>query len=103
MTNFVNSSALTKLLANLFIFVTLITLLAIGVYDTVNHLPLPDYITTVLGSAIGYALSVLGVHLGSSTSLSSQNSLANTTNSLASPTPTVEDDQATQKMPKVGS
>ena len=67
MTDFVNSSALTKLLANVFIFAVLSAMLAIGIFDTLNHIPIPDYITTAVGAALGYGLTLLGVHVGSTT------------------------------------
>lgn len=77
MSDFVNSSALTKLLANLFIFLVLTCALGIAAYDTIYHFPIDPYITTLIGGGLTYAVGLIGVHIGGVQALQSQVSLSN--------------------------
>jgi hypothetical protein len=100
MTNFINSSALTKLLANLFIFFVLIAAVGIAVYDTANNLPVNSYITGLIGGGMTYAVGILGVHIGGVQALQSQQSNANQILAAAVTLPPV-DSQVTTKIPVV--
>ena len=79
MSNFINSSALTKLLANIFIFLVVVAFLGIAVYDTVTGTQVPAIITNVLYGAVMSSLAILGFHVGSVQTLQSQQSSAETT------------------------
>ncbi len=76
MTEFVNSSALTKLLAAVFIFTLLVAGIIIAIFDTVNHVALPDYIVGLLEGGLLASATILGVHLGSVQTLNAQNHIS---------------------------
>jgi hypothetical protein len=105
MTNFINSSALTKLLANLFIFVVLVAAVGIAMYDTINNLAVSSYITGLIGGGMTYAVGILGVHIGGVQALQSQQSNADQllTAANVSPSPPTSDvdTQVTAKSPVV--
>lgn len=72
MKDFVNSSALTKLLANIFIFLVLVAAVGVAVYSKLNNQAIDPYVAGLLGSGITYAASILGVHIGGQQALQSQ-------------------------------
>ncbi len=78
MKDFVNSSALTKLLANAFIFMVLLTSLAIAGYDTLMNLPINAYSTALIGGGLTYAVGILGMHVGGVQALQAQAQSADT-------------------------
>lgn len=65
MTNFVTSSALTRLLANVFAFLVITAALAVFIIQTINNQPVNPLCYTVLSTAVGYVCSLLSVHTGS--------------------------------------
>ena len=79
MKDFINSSALTKLLANLFVFLVLVAALGIAVFDTISSQPINPYVSTLIGGGLTYAIGVLGVHIGGVQALQAQQSSAETT------------------------
>lgn len=64
MKDFVTSSALTRLLANVFIFISLIVCLAIGAWEILNNEPINPLVYTVVSTGLAYSATVLGVHIG---------------------------------------
>jgi hypothetical protein len=64
MKDFVTSSALTRLLANLFMFIILTGAVLIGGYEVMNNQPLNPLVLTIASSGITYACTLLGVHVG---------------------------------------
>lgn len=79
MKDFINSSALTKLLANIFVFCTLICALGIAVYDTIVNMPVNPYVATLIGGGLTYAVGILGMHIGGVQALQAQQSNADAT------------------------
>ncbi len=79
MIEFINSSALTKLLANVFVFCVLTCALAIASYDTINNIAVNPYVATLIGGGLTYAINVLGMHIGGVQALQAQQSNATTT------------------------
>ena len=75
MSNFVNSSALTKLLANIFVFLVMIVALSIAGFDTLKNLPLNPYVSGIIGSGLMYAGTILGFHVGGVQALQAQSQL----------------------------
>lgn len=67
MKDFVVSSALTRLLANIFIFLCLITCLFVGAYQVVAGQPISPICYTVISMGMSYSLMLLGVHTGIAT------------------------------------
>lgn len=65
MQDFINSSALTKLLANIFIFIVLLASTGIAVYDALTNQQINPYVSALLGGGLTYAAALLGVHVGS--------------------------------------
>ena len=106
MSSFVNSSALTKLLANVFVFLVLIAAIGIAVFDTLTGQPINPYVSTLIGGGLTYAVGVLGMHIGGVQALQAQSQLQG-----IPPTATVPvavqvqqapvDPEATAQMPKV--
>ena len=94
MTNFVNSSALTKLLAAVFIFILLLAAVGIAIFDTVQRLAVPDYIVGLIEGGLLASATILGVHLGGVQTLAAQ------TQNVSTSLPPV-DQQVTAKVPKV--
>lgn len=64
MKEFVTSSALTRLLANVFIFLCLIVCLFIGAWEIIATQPINPICYTVVSTGMAYALMLLGVHAG---------------------------------------
>lgn len=64
MTQFVTSSALTRLLANVFGFIVITAALAVFIIQTVNNQPVNPLCYSVLSTAVGYVVSILSVHTG---------------------------------------
>lgn len=64
MKDFVVSSALTRLLANIFIFLCLVVCLFIGAYEIVMGEPINPLVYTIVSTGMAYSLMLLGVHTG---------------------------------------
>lgn len=64
MKDFVVSSALTRLLANVFIFMCLLICLFIGAFEIVEGQPINPLVYTVVSTGLAYSLMLLGVHTG---------------------------------------
>jgi hypothetical protein len=64
MKDFVTSSALTRLLANVFMFIILLGAVLIGGYEVINNQPLNPIVTSIASGGIAYACTLLGVHVG---------------------------------------
>ncbi len=78
MIDFINSSALTKLLANVFVFCVLACALGIASYDTINNIAVNSYVSSLIGGGLMYAGGVLNVHIGGVQALQAQSGSANT-------------------------
>lgn len=64
----INSSALTKLLAIVFIFLCLIaSLVVIVVYLVVYRLDPPQYVTGIVYAGLAASINILGMHIGAVT------------------------------------
>lgn len=64
----INSSALTKLMAIIFIFLSLVTcLFVIAVYLVMYRTTPPDYINNVVYAGLAASINMLGVHIGAVT------------------------------------
>lgn len=79
MKDFINSSALTKLLANIFVFLVLVMALGIAAYDTLTGNPVNPYVATLIGGGLTYAVNLLGMHIGGVQALQAQQSSVDTT------------------------
>ncbi len=106
MMNFINSSALTKLLANVFVFLVMIAALAIAGYDTLKNLAINPYVSALIGSGLMYAGTILGFHVGGVQALQAQSQIQ--TPAAAAPAPVLVaapaapvDPEATQQRPAV--
>lgn len=64
MKDFVVSSALTRLLANVFIFLCLIVCLFVGAFQVVEGQTINPIVYTVISTGMAYSLMLLGVHTG---------------------------------------
>lgn len=64
MTQFIVSSALTRLLANLFVFMCLLAALIAGAVEVLGNQPINPLVYTLLSSGLIYAVSTLSVHTG---------------------------------------
>lgn len=64
MKDFVISSALTRLLANIFIFLSLCVALFIGAWQIIASMPINPLVYTVVSTGMAYSLMLLGVHTG---------------------------------------
>lgn len=64
MKDFITSSALTRLLANLFMFIILVGAVLIGGYEVINNQPLNPIVVSISSGGIAYACTLLGVHVG---------------------------------------
>ena len=64
MKDFVVSSALTRLLANIFIFLCLVVCLFVGAYQVVEGQAINPIVYTVISTGMAYSLMLLGVHTG---------------------------------------
>ena len=64
MKDFVVSSALTRLLANVFIFLSLVVCLFIGAWEIIASQPINPLVYTVISTGMAYSLMLLGVHTG---------------------------------------
>lgn len=64
MKDFVVSSALTRLLANVFIFLCLIVCLFVGAYQVVEGQAINPLVYTIVSTGMAYSLMLLGVHTG---------------------------------------
>jgi hypothetical protein len=62
--NAVTASVMTRLLANIFVFLFLCTSLVVAAIQVINGHEVSPIIMTVLGTGIGYALHVLGINQG---------------------------------------
>lgn len=106
MKDFVNSSALTKLLANVFVFVVLIASVGIAVYDALTIQTINPYVSTLIGGGLTYAVGLLGFHVGGVQALQAQSQLqqipptATVPISVQAVIPPV-DPEATQQRPAV--
>lgn len=108
MKDFVNSSALTKLLANVFVFVVLIASVGIAVYDALTTQIINPYVSTLIGGGLTYAVGLLGFHVGGVQALQAQDQIQQS--QQIPPTATVPvtvqavppvDPEATQQRPAV--
>lgn len=64
----INSSALTKLLAIVFVFLCLIaSLVVIVIYLCIYRMDPPQYIIGVIYAGLASSISILGVHVGAVT------------------------------------
>ncbi len=75
MQGFINSSALTKLLANTFIFAVMIAALVIAVYNVLNNQPINANASLLIEGGLVYAASMLGFHVGGVQALQAQNQM----------------------------
>lgn len=64
MTQFVQSSALTRLLANIFIFLVLVTAVFIAAWKVLNNQQIDPLCYTAIAGGMSYAINMLGVHAG---------------------------------------
>lgn len=64
MKDFVVSSALTRLLANVFIFLSLVVCLFIAAWQIMMSMPINPLVYTVISTGMAYSLMLLGVHTG---------------------------------------
>lgn len=64
MKDFVVSSALTRLLANVFIFMCLLISLFIAAWEIIASQPINPLCYTVVSTGLAYSLMLLGVHTG---------------------------------------
>lgn len=65
----INSSALTKLMAILFIFLSLLAaLFVIVMYLVVYKQPPPEYVNGIVYAGLAASINILGVHIGAVTS-----------------------------------
>ncbi len=64
MQNFVTSSALTRLLANIFIFLVLLASLLVGALEVMANQPINPLIYATLSMGMVYAATILGMHSG---------------------------------------
>ena len=64
LTNAVTQSVLTRLLANIFAFLVLVSALGIAVYQFLTTGTTSPIIGTILGYGLGYAIHVLGINQG---------------------------------------
>lgn len=64
MKDFVVSSALTRLLANVFIFLCLIVALFIAAWEIIASQSINPLAYTVISTGLAYSLMLLGVHTG---------------------------------------
>lgn len=62
--DFVVSSALTRLLANIFIFLCLVVCLFIAAYQIITVQTINPIVYTVISTGMAYSLMLLGVHTG---------------------------------------
>lgn len=68
MQDMINSSALTKLLAILFIFFTLVaSLIVVVVYLCSYRTDPPQYVTGMIYAGLAASINILGVHIGAVT------------------------------------
>jgi hypothetical protein len=78
MSNFINSSALTKLLANVFVFLVLVMALGIAGFDALTGQAINPYVSGLIFSGLGYAGTILGFHVGGAQALQAQSQLQGT-------------------------
>ncbi len=64
MQQFVTSSALTRLLANIFIFLVLLASLVVGAIEVMQSQPINPLIYATLSMGMVYAATILGMHSG---------------------------------------
>jgi len=64
MKDFIVSSALTRLLANLFIFLCLVIALFIAAWEIIASQPINPLVYSVVSTGLAYSLMLLGVHTG---------------------------------------
>ncbi len=70
MLELINSSALTKFMAIVFVFLCLVTaLIVLTVYLCDFKSDPPQYVTGILYAGIAASINILGVHIGAVTSL----------------------------------
>lgn len=63
MKDFVTSSALTRLLANIFIFLVVVASLVIACIEILQNQPIQPIVYIVVSSALTYATTIIGVHI----------------------------------------
>jgi hypothetical protein len=59
-----NTIVSMKNLAMVFLFLVMLCALFLSVYDVVINTPIPPFVASVLGSGIGYCITVLGLNHG---------------------------------------
>lgn len=64
MKDFVTSSALTRLLANVFVFVVLLGAVFVLIYQIIHDNPISPICYSVVSAGLTYAIMLLGVHTG---------------------------------------
>lgn len=67
MKDFVVSSALTRLLANIFIFVCLLVALFVCAYQVLNSQQISPICYIIVSTGMSYSLMLLGMHTGIAT------------------------------------
>lgn len=63
--DFITSNALTRLLANVFIFVVVMYAVFIGGQELLSGTPIQPLVYVIVSSALTYATTVIGIHLPS--------------------------------------
>jgi ABC-type Co2+ transport system permease subunit len=64
MKDFVTSSALTRLLANVFVFVVLVAAVGVLSYQIINNQQVNPICYSVVSGGLTYAVAMLSVHAG---------------------------------------
>lgn len=62
--NAVNQSLLTRMLANLFVFIVLIAALGVACFELIAYHNIDNPVSMVLGTGLGYAINLLGINQG---------------------------------------
>lgn len=88
MTNFITSSALTRLLANLFVFVALVAALFVAMVEVLKNEAINPIVYTLLSSGLVYGVSILSVHIG--VVATGAGSTTDTTTSTTPPAPSID-------------
>lgn len=64
LSNATTQSVLTRFLANIFVFLVLVTALLAAGYEMLNNQPINPLLTSILATGVGYALHMLGLNQG---------------------------------------
>lgn len=112
MKDFVNSSALTKMLAAFFVFAILMACAGLAVYNKFNNQPIDPSVMALLVGGLTSAMGILGVHVGGQQALQAQQQVQNQVSVAPAPMKAVlspatppmgipYDPQATQQRPAI--